>query len=80
MRKSIFTSQQGRLQKLLRQVRAEAGLTQMGLAKRLRQPQSFVSKYESGERRLDLIELRQICKGVGITLSDFIRRFEDSVQ
>ncbi len=80
MRKSIFTSQQDRLQKLLRQVRAEAGLTQMGLAKRLRQPQSFVSKYESGERRLDLIELRQICKAVGLTLSDFIRRFEDSVQ
>ncbi len=79
MRQSIFTSQQDRLQKLLRQVRAEAGLTQMGLAKSLRQPQSFVSKYESGERRLDLIELRQICKAVGLTLSDFIRRFEDLV-
>lgn len=65
-----------RLLELLRQIRIEAGLRQVDLAKRLRQPQSFVSKYESGERRLDLLELQNICLAVGISLSDFVGRFE----
>lgn len=65
-----------RLQALLRQIRAEAGLRQSDLAQRLGQPQSFVSKYESGERRLDLLEIRDICTAVGISLQEFVRRFE----
>lgn len=80
MRKSIFTAHQEHLQDILRQVRVEAGLKQIDLAKRLKQPQSFVSKFESGERRLDLIELRQICKAVGITLEELVRRFENSIK
>lgn len=63
---------------LLRQVRLEAGLRQVDLAERLGQPQSFVSKSESGERRVDLLELQQICRAVGITLVEFARRFEES--
>jgi transcriptional regulator with XRE-family HTH domain len=35
-----------------------------------------MSKYESGERRLDLLELRQICEAVGMPLSKFVRLFE----
>jgi transcriptional regulator with XRE-family HTH domain len=42
----------------------------------LGQPQSFVSKYESGERRLDVLELRQVCAVVGVSLADFVRRLE----
>lgn len=61
---------------LLRQLRTEAGLRQIDLAKKLHQPQSFVSKYESGERRLDLLELSAVCKACGISLADFIERFE----
>jgi transcriptional regulator with XRE-family HTH domain len=64
------------LLELLRQVRVEAGLRQVDLAKKLHQPQSFVSKYESGERRLDLLELRQVCAAVGTSLEDFVKRFE----
>lgn len=78
MQKSIFSNQQERLQELLRQIRMEAGLRQTDLAERLNQPQSFISKYESGERRLDLLELRQICEAVGISLEEFVRRFEES--
>jgi transcriptional regulator with XRE-family HTH domain len=78
--KSIFSAQQERLQELLRQLRLEAGLRQTDLAERLDQPQSFVSKYESGERRLDLLELRQICKALGISLKDFVDRFEKSIK
>ncbi|MCZ7543401.1 MAG: helix-turn-helix domain-containing protein [Anaerolineae bacterium] len=68
--------QQEHLLALLRQIRQEAGLRQVDLAQRLGQPQSFVSKYGSGERRLDILELLQVCEAVGVTLSDFIHRFE----
>jgi transcriptional regulator with XRE-family HTH domain len=68
------------LQALLRSIRHEAGLRQTDLAERLGQPQSFVSKFESGERRLDLIELRQVCSAIGISLEEFVRRFEESVR
>jgi len=77
--KSVFATQYQELQALLRQLRLDAGYTQAELAKRLGQPQSFVSKYESGERRLDLVELRQICEAVGISLREFVRRFEASL-
>ncbi len=75
MSKSIYSAEQERLQVLLRQVRVEARLTQMDLAARLRKPQSFVSKYESGERRLDLVELHRICTVVGMDLREFVTRF-----
>jgi transcriptional regulator with XRE-family HTH domain len=55
MGKSIGTSEQKRLLELLRRIRLDAGLRQVDLAERLGQPQSFVSKYELGERRLDLL-------------------------
>jgi transcriptional regulator with XRE-family HTH domain len=61
---------------LLREIRTEAGLRQADLAKALRMPQSVVSKYESGERRLDILELRQVCDAVGVPLKDFIARLE----
>lgn len=80
MRKSIFTPEQKKLQRLLRQVRLGAGLRQEEVAERLGKGQPFVSRYESGERRLDLLELKQICEALGISLTDFIRRFEESLK
>lgn len=80
MEKSIFTAGQRKLQDLLRQVRLGAGLRQRDLAERLGQPQSFVSKYESGERRLDLLEIRQICLAAGVSLTDFVERLERSLE
>jgi transcriptional regulator with XRE-family HTH domain len=79
MDKSIFTPEQEVLQRVLRQLRLGAGLRQEDLAERLGEPQSFISKYESGERRLDLIELRQICRALGVTLLEFVRRFEEQL-
>jgi transcriptional regulator with XRE-family HTH domain len=78
--KSIGSTDQERLQELLRQIRLEAGLRQVDLAERIGQPQSFVSKYESGERLLDLLEIRQICKAVGVPLEKFVRRFEGNLR
>ena len=61
---------------LVRQMRLDAGLRQADLASKLGEPQSFVSRYESGERRLDVLELRQICAVLGISLTNFIARLE----
>ena len=61
---------------LVRQMRLDAGLRQEDLAEKLRQPQSFVSRYESGERRLDVLELWQICAVLGVSLAEFVRRLE----
>lgn len=75
--KNKFSSEYDTLRNLLREMRLEAGLRQIDLANGLGQHQSYVSKYESGERRLDLIELKQICKVIGISLQDLIKRFEE---
>lgn len=80
MERSIFSADQRKLTDLLRQVRLGAGLRQDDLAKRLERPQSFVSKYESGERGLDLLELREICDALGISLQSFVERLEKSLQ
>lgn len=79
MRKSIYSREQDSLRALLRQLRLGAGLAQRELSKRLGKPQSFVSRYESGQRRLDLLELRQICRALGISLGAFVERFERSL-
>lgn len=76
MERTIYSTEQKQLRKLLRQLRLGAGLRQADLAKLLGKPQSFVSKFESGERRLDLLELRQVCKATGITLTEFVHRWE----
>lgn len=79
MGKSLNSTESEKLAALLRSVRSEAGLTQAEVAGRLGQPQSFVSKYESGERRLDVIELRQVCKALGVSLGNFVQRFEKEI-
>ena len=65
---------------ILREARISAGLRQSDVAERLGQPQSYVSKYESGERRLDVLELRAVCKALGISLTEFARRLESTEQ
>ncbi len=66
-----------KLQRLLRGLRQEAGLSQVELAAALKTDQSFVSRFERGERRLDLIELAEICAACGVPLSELVRRFID---
>jgi transcriptional regulator with XRE-family HTH domain len=68
--------QQKTLILLLRKLRVQAGLRQVDIAQALGKPQAFVSYYESGARRLDLLELRQICEILGIPLVSFVRQFE----
>jgi ribosome-binding protein aMBF1 (putative translation factor) len=61
---------------LLRQKREDAGPTQVDLARRIRETQSYVSICERGERRLDLVQLRVFCRAIGISLTDFVREFD----
>jgi transcriptional regulator with XRE-family HTH domain len=56
----------------LKQARAEAGLTQVEVAGRLKRPQSFVSKIESGERRVDVVELSELAKLYGKQVDFFL--------
>lgn len=74
MEKSIWSDEYQQLCMLLRQLRREAGLTQVEVARRLDVAQSFVSKYESGERRLDVIELRHVAQALGTTLETVVSR------
>ncbi|NQT38667.1 MAG: helix-turn-helix transcriptional regulator [Planctomycetes bacterium] len=76
MSKRSPRSEQEALVALLREIRSDAGLRQIDLAEKLGQPQPFVSRYESGERRLDILELRQVCRAVGITFAEFAARLE----
>lgn len=64
---------------LLKEMRQKHGVTQVELAERLGVPQSFVSKYESGERQLDILELRQICQLLGISFDIFVRQLEEKL-
>jgi len=72
MQKSLSSKHQQALLRSLREVREAAGLRQIDVALKLDQPQSFVSKYESGERRLDLLELESVCNACGTDLESFV--------
>lgn len=59
MRGALHTPAYRRFRARLRKARTDAGLTQAEASRRLRKPQSFVSKSESGERRVDVVELER---------------------
>jgi transcriptional regulator with XRE-family HTH domain len=73
--KYVASEAHRRFQKLLTEARKVAGLTQSELSSRLKRPQSFVSKYERGERRLDVVEFGDVARALGIDPIRFLRRF-----
>ena len=76
MTASLFTEEYGKFRKLLEKYRLERNITQSDLAKKLNRPQSFVSKYEIGERRLDVIEFLEIAKQLKINIPEFFKELE----
>lgn len=64
-----------RFRHLLAEARRAAGLSQAELSRRLGRPQSFVSKYERGERRLDVVEFGRVARALQIDPLRFLRRF-----
>ncbi|MEZ5940624.1 MAG: helix-turn-helix transcriptional regulator [Planctomycetaceae bacterium] len=76
MEKSIYTAEYAVVLQLLRELRHSAGISQIDLADRLGQSQSFVSKMERGDRRLDVIQLRSVCVALGSDLLTFANELE----
>lgn len=68
---NVHTAKYQRFLQKLRQARVEAGLTQVQVAKKCRKPQSFVAKFESGERRLDFVEVEKLAKLYGKPITFF---------
>ena len=73
MKKPRFTKQYDRILARLREARVDAGFTQAEVGKRFGAHASFVSKCESGERRIDVVELAEFCKIYRVSLVDFLR-------
>ena len=76
MEKSIHSAGYTVFLKVLREERERAGLTQVQLARKIRETQTFVSKCERGERRIDVIELRTFCRAFGLSLKQFVSALE----
>jgi len=79
MEKSIFSTDYGLFLRHLVAARKASGLTQVELAQRLKETQSWVSKCERGERRLDIIELRKFCAAMGVSFVEFCQEIESDM-
>lgn len=80
MRKSIHRAEYVLLLELVREIRLAAGVTQEELSRKLGRPQSFVSDVERGTRRLDVLELRDLCGYLGQPFVDFVAEYERRLQ
>jgi transcriptional regulator with XRE-family HTH domain len=80
MNKSLYSPQYRIFLSTLRQVRTAASLSQSDLATRLNTTQSFISKCERGDRRIDVVELRAFCGVMNISFVDFVKQFETALE
>ncbi|WP_348748391.1 helix-turn-helix domain-containing protein [Pseudomonas rhodesiae] len=79
MPKTIYRPEHAALLSLLKKYRKAADLTQVECSKALGRPQSFMSDVENGTRRLDIVQLRDLCTVLGVGLQDLIAEFEKSL-
>jgi transcriptional regulator with XRE-family HTH domain len=77
MQKSLKSPEYARLIAALVAARHAAGIRQQALAKKLGRPQSFIAKYEGGERRIDVVEFIAIARALGV---DPVKLFRDFVE
>ena len=80
MAKSVFTDRYRVLRRLLIEARSTAGLSQATVAERLRRPQTFVSKTERGERRLDVVEFLELAEVLGVDPQDVLEKLRSTQQ
>jgi len=78
LHKSVYTRKYKKLLEHLRLTRIAANLTQADVAKALKRPQSFVSKCESGERRIDVIELIEFCRIYGVAPEKVVKTIQSA--
>lgn len=74
MTKSVFSDRYALFLAVIVQARKEAGLTQSELASRLGKPQSYISKAERGERRIDVVEFIDLARVLGKEPSELVKR------
>ena len=80
MKKTIHSKEHRVLISLLRKIREERGFTQSQLAKLIESDQTFISKIENSERRIDLIELRIICNALNQSFLEFVQILESKLK
>lgn len=80
MRKSLYQRENLVLLALLRAERERQGVLQAQLSESLGKPQSYISKIERGERRVDVIELRRILRALGLDFRQFVNSLEDRLE
>lgn len=80
MVRSWHSSDYEQMREALSKARKSRGLTQSVLAERLGKPQSFVSKYENGERRLDVVEFLSVCEALELDPAKEIETFRNKVE
>jgi ribosome-binding protein aMBF1 (putative translation factor) len=80
MEKSIHSTRYAVFLKVLRDAREQAALTQVQLARKIGETQTFVSKCERGERRIDVVELRTFCQAIGLELKVFVTMLEKALR
>ena len=73
MKKSIHTKEYADFTERLRTARFEKGLTQVQVAKKLKRPQSYISNIESGQQRVDVVELQVFAKMYGKDITYFVK-------
>jgi len=80
MTRAIHRVQYEYFRTLLISTREESGLTQIAVAAKLGKPQSFVSKYERGERRVDFTEFLELADIVNVDIGDFVKLYRDKLK
>lgn len=80
MPKTLYRPENTILRTQLRAAREAAGLTQVDLSDAIGKSQTFVSDVERGVRRLDTVELWEICRAMGVDLTDFVAEFKEAVE
>lgn len=73
MKKSIHTKEYAVFVERLKTARLEAGLTQVQVAKKLKRPQSHISNIESGQQRVDVVELQRFAKMYDKNITYFLK-------
>ncbi|WP_345956293.1 helix-turn-helix transcriptional regulator [Pseudomonas fulva] len=79
MTKTIYRPEYQALLGLLKKYRTDGGLTQAQCSEALGKPQSFMSDVEKGTRRLDIIQLRDLCAVLGTTLTEVVQELENAI-